>query len=116
MRDGLDREVIELALGQAIREATSREIVARMLRNLKGIYHGRNDYERLLEVQHRLVVLLPDAHEELRDRGLVYAQLECPRAALQDLTDYLERAPDVLEADEIHRTIDGLRDASSRLN
>ena len=114
--DGLNREVIELALGQAIREATSREIVARMLRNLKGIYHGRNDYERLLEVQHRLVVLLPDAPEERRDRGLVYAQLECPRAALQDLTDYLERAPDAPEAGEIRTTIDALTNAARRLN
>jgi len=115
-RGGVDREVLEVALVQAIREATSRDILARMLRNLKGIYHGRNDYDRLLDVQNRLVVLLPDAHEELRDRGLVYAQLECPRAALQDLNAYLERAPDAREADEIRRTIDGLRNAADRLN
>ena len=109
-------EVFEIALMQAIREAPSREILARMLRNLKGIYHGRNDYERLLEIQNRLVVLLPDAHEELRDRGLVYAQLECPRAAAEDLTAYLEKVPDAPEAGEIRRTLDVLRDASGRLN
>ena len=112
----VDRETLEIALGQAIREATSREILARILRNLKGIYHGRNDYDRLLEVQNRLVVLLPEADEELRDRGLVYAQLECPRAALQDLDAYLERAPEAPEAEEIRRTIDVLKDASNRLN
>ncbi len=95
---GTAREIVEIALAQAIREASSREILARMLRNLKGIYHGRNDYERLLEVQKRLVVLLPDAHEELRDRGLVYAQLECPRAAVDDLSAYLELEPDAPEA------------------
>ncbi len=110
------RESIEIALVQAIREASSREILARMLRNLKGIYHGRNDYERLLEVQKRLVVLLPDAHEELRDRGLVYAQLECPRAAVDDLGAYLELEPDAPEAGEIRRTLDALRDATRRLN
>lgn len=112
----IDRETLEIALGQAIREASSREILARMLRNLKGIYHGRNDFARLLEVQKRLVVLLPDAHEELRDRGLVYAQLECPRAAVDDLTRYLELEPDAPEAGEIRRTLDVLRDASGRLN
>lgn len=106
----------EIALGQAIREASSREILARMLRNLKGIYHGRNDYDRLLDVQNRLVVLLPDHPEERRDRGLVYAQLECPRAALDDLTAYLDSAPDAPEADEIRRTLDVLRSASGRLN
>ena len=68
-----------------------------MLRNLKGIYHARNDFARLLEVQQRLVVLLPDAHEELRDRGLVYAQLECPRAAAEDLSRYLELEPEAPE-------------------
>ena len=113
---GFAREAIELALGQAIREASSREILARMLRNLKGIYHGRNDYERLLEVQNRLVVLLPEAHEELRDRGLVYAQLECPRAAVEDLGAYLDRAPEAREAEEIRRTIAVLREATDRLN
>jgi regulator of sirC expression with transglutaminase-like and TPR domain len=110
------RETFEIALMQAIREASSREILARMLRNLKGLYHGRNDYERLLEVQNRLIVLLPDAHEELRDRGLVYAQLDCPRAAVDDLERYLVMEPDAVEADEIRRTLDVLREASGRLN
>lgn len=111
-----DGEMFRIALWQAVREASSREILARMLRNLKGIYHGRNDYARLLQVQNRLVVLLPDLHEERRDRGLVYAQLECPRAALDDLTAYLEKSPDAPEAAEIRRTIDVLSDASGRLN
>jgi regulator of sirC expression with transglutaminase-like and TPR domain len=110
------RESVDLALMQALREATSREIIARMLRNLKGIYHGRQDYAHLLEVQTRLVVLLPDAHEELRDRGLVYAQLECPRAAVDDLERYLVMEPDAPEADEVRKTVDVLREASGKLN
>jgi regulator of sirC expression with transglutaminase-like and TPR domain len=110
------RETMDLALMQAMREATSREIIARMLQNLKGIYHGRQDYPHLLEVQHRLVVLLPDAHDELRDRGLVYAQLECPRAAVDDLERYLTLEPDAPQADEVRKTVDVLREASGRLN
>lgn len=112
----LDPDTFEFALAQALREASSREILTRMLRNLKSVYHGRNDYPRLLEVQNRLIVLLPDAHQERRDRGLIYAQLECPRAALEDLTAYLHRVPDAPEAGEIRRTLDVLRDASGRLN
>ena len=114
--DRIDRSTLDTALGGAIREATPREILARMLRNLKAVYHGRNDYARLLEVQKRLVILLPDEAEEIRDRGLVYAQLECPRAALDDLTAYLEAVPEAPEADEIRRTLQVLRDASGRLN
>lgn len=112
----MDRDALDAALGLAIREATSREILARMLRNLKGIYHGRDDYHRLLEVQNRLVTLVPDELEERRDRGLVYAQLDCPRAALEDLSAYLAASPEAPEADEIRRTIDVLRDATNRLN
>ena len=114
--DRIDRDSLDIALGSAIREATPREILARILRNLKAVYHGRNDYARLLEVQNRLVILLPDEHEERRDRGLVYAQLECPRAALDDLMAYLDSVPDAPEAGEIRRTLEVLRDASGRLN
>jgi regulator of sirC expression with transglutaminase-like and TPR domain len=109
-------ESFDIALLQAMREASSREIIARMLRNLKGIYHGRQEYAHLLEIQHRLVVLLPDAHEEVRDRGLVYAQLECPRAAVDDLERYLLMEPEAAEADEVRKTLEVLREASGRLN
>ena len=107
---------VDLALIPAIREATTREILTRLLRNLKSIYRQRNAWEKLLAVQKRLVILLPDEPEERRDRGLVYAQLECPRAALDDLFFYLGQAPDAPEAAEIRRTIAILRDASGRLN
>ena len=106
----------ELALIPAIQEASSRDILVRMLRNLKGIYHDRRAFERLLAVQQRLVILRPEAAEERRDRGLIYAQLECPRAALDDLNAYLSQQPDAPEAEEIRRTIAVLRDANDRLN
>ncbi len=115
-RDAIDPQTLDVALQQAIREASSREILARMLRNLKAIYHGKNDYQRLLDVLNRLVILLPDDAQERRDRGLVYAQLECPRAAVEDLTAYLESAPEAPEADEIRATLAVLKDASGRLN
>lgn len=112
----MDRDALDAALGLAIREATSREILARLLRNLKSIYHGRNDYAHLLDVQNRLVTLLPDERSERRDRGLVFAQLDCPRAALDDLSAYLDTEPEPVEAEEIRRTIAVLRDATRRLN
>ncbi len=111
-----ERSAMEAALGLAIREAGSRDILARMLRNLKAIYRSRNDYPRWLDVQNRLVLLLPDENEERRDRGLVYAQLDCPRAAVEDLSAYLAAEPDAAEADEIRRTIAVLQEAARRLN
>jgi regulator of sirC expression with transglutaminase-like and TPR domain len=106
----------DLALIPSIQEASARDILMRMLRNLKSVYHDKKDFERLLEVQQRLVVLLPDVVTERRDRGLIYAQLECPRAALEDLDYYLAEEPDAAEAVEIRHTISVLRDALNRLN
>jgi len=84
----------DMPLGLFLQAATSREIVARMLRNLKEIHRGAQDWRRLLQVIQRLIILLPQAWEERRDRGLVYAELGINDAAERDLAIYLERAPD----------------------
>jgi len=106
----------DLAMIPSIEEASPRDILIRMLRNLKNIYHDRKEFERLLEVQQRLVVLLPEAASERRDRGLIFAQLECPRAAVEDLSYYLLAKPEAPEAEEIRHTSSVRRDATGRLN
>ncbi len=85
----------DVPLGLFLQAATCREVVARMLRNLKEVHRGAQDWQRLLRVQERLVVLLPEAWEERRDRGLVYAELGIDDAAARDLTAYLDHAGDV---------------------
>lgn len=84
----------DVPLGLFLQAATPREVIARMLRNLKEIHRGGQDWHRLLQVQERLVVLLPQAREELRDRGLVRADLGLHAAAARDLSDYLAHVPD----------------------
>jgi regulator of sirC expression with transglutaminase-like and TPR domain len=79
---------------RVLEPATHRQILARVLGNLKQIHLARGDAERALRCAERIVLLLPDAAGELRDRGLLYAQLECHRAALSDLERYLALAPD----------------------
>ncbi|NCV65054.1 MAG: hypothetical protein EBW16_02330 [Burkholderiaceae bacterium] len=81
------------------------EIISRFLRNLKLIYTEHERWERLLGVQQRLVILLPDAMEEIRDRGLIYAQLEYLRPAIDDMQQYLTEVPDASDADEIREHI-----------
>ena len=81
-------------LGLFLQSAMPREVLARMLRNLKEIHRGAQDWRRLLQVQERLVILLPQAWEERRDRGLVYADLGIAAAASRDLADYLGHVTD----------------------
>jgi regulator of sirC expression with transglutaminase-like and TPR domain len=72
--------------------------------------------ESALAVMHRMLLVLPESAEELRDRGLVYQQLECFRPALSDLQNYLRRRPEAPDAAEIHGKIVELRQAATRLN
>jgi len=83
----------ELPLGLFLQEAAPREIVARMLRNLKELHRSNEDWPRLLAVLDRLVILLPSAWEERRDRGLAAAELGAVQPAVADLSAYLEHAP-----------------------
>ncbi|MEP6874428.1 MAG: tetratricopeptide repeat protein [Burkholderiales bacterium] len=84
----------DVPMGLFLQSATPREIVARMLRNLKEVHRNTQNWTRLLPVMQRLVVLLPQAWEERRDRGLLYAELGQFDAAAHDLALYLEQVRD----------------------
>jgi len=111
-----DVSVAELPLDQFLEAASNRQIVARVLRNLKGIYRETDKPERLLEVLNRMLVVSPDASAELRDRGYAYQRLECWRAALQDLGRYLEREPQAGDGDEVRAALVELAARCARLN
>jgi regulator of sirC expression with transglutaminase-like and TPR domain len=96
-------------LGLFLQAAPARDVLARMLRNLKEIHRNAGDWLRLLAVLERLVVLLPQAWEERRDRGLAYAELGRPDAAVSDLADYLEHAGNASDRSEIAQRLAQLR-------
>ena len=101
-----------------IETAPPRQILARLLRNLKAIYVDRQDWANALNVQNRMVILLPDSLEERRDRGLIYEKLECPRAAADDLDAYLAKAiklPNARKTAEDEDSIAELRARSKAL-
>ena len=108
--------VAELPLDQFLEPASNRQILARVLRNLKGIYREADKPERMLDVLNRMLLVAPDASAELRDRGLVYQRLECYRAALKDLTDYAEREPEAPDLDDVRVKLMELSALCARLN
>jgi regulator of sirC expression with transglutaminase-like and TPR domain len=87
-----------------------------VLRNLKAIYRETDNPERGLQVLNRMLLVTPDAHAELRDRGYLYQRLECWRPALQDLAAYLERDPDAPDADDVRVRLMELTALCARLN
>jgi regulator of sirC expression with transglutaminase-like and TPR domain len=99
-----------------LRPATARQVIARLLRNLKNIYTGAQRLEQALDVMQRMLIVVPDSAEELRDRGLLYEKLECFRPALSDLEDYLRRRPTAPDAGELYAKVVDLKRACARLN
>ena len=108
--------VAELPLDQFLEPASNRQILSRVLRNLKGIYRETDQPQRLLEVLNRMLVVSPEASGELRDRGYVYQRLECFRAALKDLNDYAAREPEAPDLDDVRVKLVELSALCARLN
>lgn len=111
-----DVSVADLPLDQFLEPASNRQILLRLLRNLKGIYRETDKPERLLQVLDRMLVVSPGSAGELRDRGYVYQRLECWRPAHQDLTDYLDRDPEAPDVDEVRAALVELAARCARLN
>ncbi|MGE0876256.1 MAG: SirB1 family protein [Burkholderiales bacterium] len=106
----------QLPLDQFLEPATNRQILGRLLRNLKGIHREKDEPERLLQVLDRMLIVAPEANAERRDRGMVYYRLECWRPALQDIRDYVEREPEAPDAEEMRARIIELAERCAKLN
>lgn len=104
----------EMPLAAYLQAAQPREILVRMLHNLKALFVENQHWRRLLSVQERLVILLPKEITERRDRGLAYANLEYPQAALQDLEAYLAERPYSSDAEALRKKLPELREAAKR--
>lgn len=103
----------EVPLGLYLQVASPRDIIARMLRNLKEIHKTQEDWPRLVAVQDRLIVLLPQAWAEYRDRGLARAEVGHSGRALEDLETYLVNAPAGVDTEAIALRVAELRRANS---
>lgn len=99
----------EAPLGLFLQAAPPRDVIARLLRNLKEIHRMAEDWPRLLAVLERLVVLLPQAWEERRDRGFAKAELGRAAGAAEDLETYLARCPQADDAPAVQRRVIELR-------
>lgn len=104
------------SLAQLLVPAAKREILARLLRNLKGIYAGTERLEKALRVVDAILAVAPFDAGELRDRARLYEQLECFRPALADYQRYAELQPDAEDLELIRGRIIALQDAVEHLH
>ena len=102
-------EDFEVPIGLYLKSSPPREIISRMLRNLKDIHKTQEDLPRLLAVMDRLIVLQPDGWTEYRDRALVWAAMGDEERAVADLEIYLTHAEDALDIDAMAERLAQLR-------
>jgi regulator of sirC expression with transglutaminase-like and TPR domain len=88
-----------------LRPITNRQILRRMLNNLKMIYLRENDLLKALAVMEHLVILDPGSAGDIRDRGAIYLKLECFKQALEDFEAYLRLAPLAEDASAVRQQI-----------
>lgn len=83
-----------------LQPATRREIVVRMLVNLKRLYVRMRSFPQARVVADLLLTVDPSSVSELRDRGLLAYHLQDFGAALRDLESYLRLLPRQIEEPE----------------
>jgi regulator of sirC expression with transglutaminase-like and TPR domain len=97
-----------------LKVAGKREMLLRLLLNLKGIYMNVQDLRRALTVVDRILMLRPMAAGEVRDRGTILARLGRAEDAIEQFEWYLGAAPEAEDAPRIRALVEALRGTRRR--
>ncbi|WCE04749.1 SirB1 family protein [Pseudoxanthomonas sp. JBR18] len=99
---------------QILDPAPHRAILVRVLRNLHGVYAERAEWDRAARCADRVLKLVPDQPEALRDRGMAYLNLDYRKGAQADLTRYLNLVPKAPDAQALRDQLIDLHAGRSR--
>ncbi|HLU26264.1 MAG TPA: transglutaminase-like domain-containing protein [Longimicrobiales bacterium] len=91
-----------------LRSVGKKDILVRLLMNLKGIYLNARDDRRALSVIDRILLLRPGAAGEMRDRGLLLARIGRVEEAIAELERYLDASPGAPDAWRVREVIAAL--------
>jgi regulator of sirC expression with transglutaminase-like and TPR domain len=103
-------------VGALLAPASEREILSRLLRNLRGIYLHYHQLQQALAATSRILALSPGNAGEWRERAKLHLALECFRAALSDFQSYLALAPDADDAESARAKVVELQRTCALLN
>jgi regulator of sirC expression with transglutaminase-like and TPR domain len=103
-------------LPRLLTSAGNKDILLRMLRNLRGIYQKQEHWDKALNAANHMLLIAPNVPADVRDRGELYERLECFRAALADYNQYLRLQPGAPDAIDIRGRVVDLDGRVARLN
>jgi len=93
-----------------------KQMLVRMLGNLKNIYLHKEDYAKSLYISEYILLLIPDAAREIRDRGIIHLQLKHYAKALRDLKAYLKLEPQAYDRHEMQSHIKTIQQTIAMMN
>lgn len=88
-----------------LRPVGPRQILVRMLNNLRGIYLNQGDFGRALAVVDRVQLLIPEDPEVLRDHGFLSLQWGDPSQGIEELERYLDAEPEAEDQEEVRAVL-----------
>jgi len=101
-----DTAGVDLRLNPAVlAPVTKRQILVRMLSNLKVIYMRGEAFDKARQVLDLLIEATPEYAEEYRHRGLVHLRQLNHRAAKADLETYLRLEPESPEREQVEKQL-----------
>ncbi len=99
-----------------LHSVSKRQILTRMLNNLRSIYIGARNFRKALTVIDFILAIHPRSADDLRQRALLRYNEGMLRAAVQDLDEYLQLAPDASDAEELRQTALSIRRSLAMMN
>ncbi len=97
-----------------LKVATKREMLVRLLMNMKSLYLNVGDHRRALAAVERVLLVRPITPQEIRDRGVILARLGRKQEALEQLEAYLNVAPEATDSQRILGMVEELKNGSGQ--
>jgi regulator of sirC expression with transglutaminase-like and TPR domain len=101
---------------QFLMAVSRRQVLVRMLNNLKSIYLSGRNFRKALPIVDLILAIYPRSPEDVKQRAMLRWSLGQNRGALADLEDYLKMLPEASDADEIRHTAAALRRMMATMN
>jgi regulator of sirC expression with transglutaminase-like and TPR domain len=95
---------------------TRRQMLTRMLNNLRSVYLSQRDFRRAVQVVDLILVIYPRSPEDVKQRAVLRYNLDDYRGALSDFDEYVKMSPDASDAEEIKQTALSLRRSMAMMN
>lgn len=95
---------------------TRRQMLTRMLNNLRSVYISQRDFRRAVQVVDLILVIYPRSPEDVKQRAMLRHNLNDYRGAISDFEEYVMMSPDASDAEEIKQAALSLRRSMAMMN